>query len=343
MMAWDPQRGDHSYREYPAAAEHIDYAHPDFYRQGPPTPASTSQIYSNYPYEPAQMQPYQGPASIEGYTSDPGAIQRRAAQKEGANAGKRKGLAGLGGGLAALGALLLKFQWLGFLLKFGWAGISALVSIALYAVVFGWAFAVGLVTLLFIHEMGHALVMKLKGIPLGGLVFIPMLGAAVFMRQRPKNARDEAEIGIAGPLAGALASIGCLALAWRDPDQVWAPLAYFGFFINLFNLIPVLPFDGGRVLAAIDRRVWIIGFLGLLAFQIWSWINGDFSPWLLFFVIMAATQFWARRLPDTPETQAYYHVPLLTRILIALLYFGLAAVLMLGMSLARTLIVPYGL
>src|SRR5205807_3968416 len=139
---------------------------------------------------------------------------REAAARGKVEAGKkRKGLAGLGGIGASIGALLLKLKGLAFLLKFGWAGFSALFSIAVYSLIFGWPFAVGLVALLFIHEMGHALVMKLKGIPIGGMIFIPLLGAAVIMRQMPKNARDEAEVGIAGPIAGALAASVCLALA----------------------------------------------------------------------------------------------------------------------------------
>ena len=112
--------------------------------------------------------------------------------------------------------------------------------------------------------------------------------------------------------------------------------------MNLFNLIPVVPFDGGRVLAAIDRRLWILGFLGLVVFQIWSWLQGNFSPWLLFFIIIAGTQFWSRRsLPNTPEARAYYTVPVGERILLSLLYFGLAAVLVFGMTISHNLILSF--
>ena len=191
--------------------------------------------------------------------------------------------------------------------------------------------------------MGHAIVMKLKGIPVGGLIFIPLLGAAVFMKQMPQNARDEAEVGIAGPIAGALASSFCLIMASLSINRVWAPLAYFGFFINLINLVPIVPFDGGRVVAAIDRRVWLIGFLGLLAYAIWSLINGSPSLWLFLFVFMAGTQFFARRnAANVPNGRAYYNVPVGTRITLAVLYFGLAAVLLLGMSMAHGMIFPPG-
>jgi Zn-dependent protease len=147
-------------------------------------------------------------------------------------------------------------------------------------------------------------------------------------------------VGIAGPIAGAMASGVCLLIAelHPDPTNIWAPLAYFGFFLNLFNLIPIVPFDGGRVLAAIDRRIWLLGFLGLLAFQIWQWFQGNFSVWLLIFIAMAATQLWSRGLaPVTPESNAYYDVPVGTRISLSLLYFGLLAVLVLGMSIAHSM------
>jgi len=212
-----------------------------------------------------------------------------------------------------------------------------LISIAVYSLIFGWKFAIGLVALLFVHEMGHAIVMKLKGIPVGGMIFVPMLGAAVLMRQMPKNAQDEAEVGIAGPIAGALGAAFCLVMAQAGQGAIWAPLAYFGFFLNLFNLIPIVPFDGGRVLGAVDRRIWIVGFVGLLAFQVWSWLHGNYSFWLLFFIIIAGTQLWTRGRAKTEQEQAYYDVPVVTRLLIGVLYFGLAALLILGMMSAHTL------
>jgi len=356
MMSWNPK--DEYANETPGE---IDYGNPAFYRQNTPgTPRSAQPVQSLEPvapypdytrespssdgYDPALMTPYSGPSDIEGYTTDVGAEQREAAKHGNAEGSKkRKGLAGLGGIGAALSALLLKFPFLLSFLKFGWLGFSALFSVVVFSFIFEWTFAIGLVALLFVHEMGHAIVMKLKGIPIGGMIFIPLLGAAVIMRQMPKNARDEAEVGIAGPIAGALAASVCLALARIYPDTIWAPLAYFGFFINLFNLIPIVPFDGGRVLGAIDRRIWIVGFIGLLAFEIWSWINGSFSIWLVFFILMAATQLWSRRkVPDTPEAQAYYAVPIGERIVLGLAYFGLAAVLVLGMTISHGMIFGIG-
>ena len=344
-MSWNPK----DFSEYDEPSHKVDYADPAFYRQDTPgTPRSAQPVQRLEPYtqespgyDPELMTLYHGPSNIEGYTTDIGAEQREAAKRGSADGSKRrKGLAGLGGIGAALSALLLKFPLLASFLKVGWLGFSALFSVVVYSLIFGWPFAIGLVVLLFIHEMGHAIVMKLKGIPIGGMIFIPLLGAAVIMRQMPRNARDEAEVGIAGPIAGALAASVCLAIARDNPGTIWAPLAFFGFFINLFNLIPIVPFDGGRVLAAIDRRIWIVGFIGLVAFEIWSWLNGSFSIWLLFFIVMAATQLWSRRrVPDTPEAQAYYAVPIGERVVLALAYFGLAAVLVLGMTISHGMMI----
>ena len=339
-------------REYSSQPSRSDYANPDYYRQAATwqrsvdLPAVDASQHDVNAVEDPYMYEYRKPQSLAGYTTYPGVEQQvqeakiEQSDQAQSQSKKRKGLAGIGGAIAAIIASLSKLGSLGFLLKFGWAGISALISIAVYSWLFGWRFAIGLVTLLFIHEMGHALVMKLKGIPIGGLTFIPLLGAAVTMRRMPQNARDEAEVGIAGPIAGAVACAFCLLFAYMPmADQIWAPLAYFGFFINLFNLIPIVPFDGGRVLAAIDRRVWILGFVGLLGFQIWEWLNGNFSFWLLFFVIIAFTQLWSRgAAAKTLQGQSYYDVPLLTRITMSLLYFGLAVVLYLGMTTAHGLI-----
>jgi Zn-dependent protease len=163
----------------------------------------------------------------------------------------------------------------------------------------------------------------------------------------PGNARDEAEVGIAGPIAGALASLICLFIALANPSMpgfpnIWASLAYFGFFLNLFNLIPIIPFDGGRVLAAIDRRIWFIGFIGLLAIWLWQWwATKSFSIWLLIFVILAATQLLTRgRTPATPEARAYYAQTRGERIIIGLAYFALIAFLILGMTAAHSMMLP---
>ncbi|HLQ10109.1 MAG TPA: hypothetical protein VK134_00800, partial [Ktedonobacteraceae bacterium] len=203
-MSWNPDEFT-EYREY---ANVPDYADPAYYRQGetstprsaqPAQPPASPVSPDMYSYDPGKMSAYRGPSSLEGYTNDAGADQRELAKHGKISEGnKRKKLAGLGGLGAFIIGLLVKFKallvvlfdlkWFAIFGKIGFASITAIISIAAYSLIFGWPFAIGLVALLFIHEMGHALVMKLKGIPIGGLIFIPLLGAAVFMRQMPKNA-----------------------------------------------------------------------------------------------------------------------------------------------------------
>src|SRR5439155_5285632 len=178
-MSWNPKDDFSEYNSQ--TSRHIDYSDPAYYQSEASKAPRSAQpvqsldpatVYSNYThelpsdkldYEAELMTPYRSPSSIEGYTEDIGAEQREAAKRgttESSN--KRKGLAGLGGLGAALSALLLKFPLLAPLLKFGWLGFSALFSVVVYSLIFGWQFAVGLVLLLFVHEMGHAIVMKLK-------------------------------------------------------------------------------------------------------------------------------------------------------------------------------------
>lgn len=298
----------------------LDYTHPDFYRRAQ-VPSPTSLQIADPEPELSASEP------------TPPAEQTAPPEKK----TWWRTLLGLGGLVVVAGSWLLKLKTFAFIGQFGLAGLSALLTVAIYATIFGWTFAAGLVASLFIHEMGHALIMKSKGIRVNGMVFIPFVGAAVF-GHRAANAKDEAEIGIAGPIAGALAASVCLMLAHIYPDSFWAPLAYFGFFLNLFNLIPILPLDGGHILGAIDRRLWIVGFVGLLAFQIWSWFQGNYSWWLLLLVVVAALQLRAVGLsPKDKEEQTFYTVPLSTRLIFTFLYFGLATALFLGMQLAHAL------
>src|SRR3984893_12905803 len=200
-MSWNPDELP-EYREYANAP---DYSNPAYYQQSEtPTPHAAQPVQSPeppptlpaynrassaspdmYSYDPGQMSAYRGPSSMEGYTDDAGADQRELAKHGTISEGnKRKRLAGLGGLGAVIIGLLVKFKTLLFVLfelkwfaafsQFGFASITALISIAVYSLIFGWPFAIGLVALLFVHEMGHALVMKLKGIPIGGLIFIPL-------------------------------------------------------------------------------------------------------------------------------------------------------------------------
>src|SRR5215218_1071610 len=170
----------------------------------------------------------------------------------------------LGAGLVALVAvaakaksLLLLLPKLKLLTTFG----SMLVSIAAYAVLFGFPFAVGFVLLLLLHEMGHVIQLRREGIKASAPMFIPFLGAVIAAKSMGKDAAAEARVGLAGPVLGTLASLVPLALWLLTGSDFWRALAFVGFFLNLFNLLPVLPLDGGRAMAALSPWMWLIGFV----------------------------------------------------------------------------------
>jgi Zn-dependent protease len=236
----------------------------------------------------------------------------------------RRGSAG-GTAVGVGSAIVAGVSKFAIIAKFALPLLSALASVGVYALLFGWQFGVGLVALLFVHEMGHVLVIRAKGLPASLPVFIPLLGAAVFMRRMPLSVKDEAEIAIAGPLAGAAGAAVCYALYNQTGLNLWLALAYFGFFLNLFNLVPVSPLDGGRVAGAISRWIWPLGIVALiwLFFVTHSFIILILG-WLGFFQTLA-------RFRQSGTGDRYYQVELGPRITITLLYFGLAVGLALAM------------
>jgi len=191
----------------------------------------------------------------------------------------------LGGLIAALLAIWAygKFA-LVFLLKFGAIKtlLTLLISFGAYALFFGPWFAAGLVVMILIHEMGHVVEIRRQGMAASAPLFIPFFGAAIFQRQHPTDALRQAQIGIAGPLAG---TVGATAAFVLYGSTHWAPLlvwAYLGFFINLFNLIPVGMFDGGWILAVVSKWFQIFGLAVLLLAVVFV----GFSPIVLIFVLM---------------------------------------------------------
>jgi Zn-dependent protease len=226
-------------------------------------------------------------------------------------------IAGLAAFLAKFGAVLLKFKFL----------FSMFVSAAVYVWLGGWWFGIGLVVLLFVHEMGHVLEAKRQGLPVSAPLFIPFMGALITMRQMPHNAWREAKLAIAGPLLG---SAGALALYLAGVALDSRPLkaiAFLGFFINLFNLLPVVPLDGGRISAALHPALWLAGFVALLGLVI---VRPN--PILIIILIFGGTELWRRwQMRRYPEMQEYYRVKPHQRLIIGALYFGLAILLVLGM------------
>ena len=203
---------------------------------------------------------------------------------------------------------------------------SMLVSIVAYQLIFGWPFAVGFVLLLLLHEVGHVIQLRREGIEASAPMFIPFLGAVVAAKSMGDDAAAEARVGLAGPVLGSIASLVPLAIWLATGDEFWRALAYIGFFLNLFNLLPVLPLDGGRAMAALSPKVWLAGMAALVVVTILFP-----NPILILIVLFGGMETWRRwRARNSPESQAFHAIPTRTRMLVAAVYLGLAALLALG-------------
>jgi Zn-dependent protease len=239
------------------------------------------------------------------------------------------------GVLAALGLLLVKFgaklKGLLFLLpklKLFTTSASMLVSIGAYALIWGWRFAVGFVLLLLVHELGHVIQLRREGIKASAPMFIPFLGALVAMKELPKDAAAEARVGLAGPVLGSLAALVPLGLYAVTGNELFQALAFVGFFLNLFNLLPVLPLDGGRAMAALSPWMWFVGF-ALLIVATFVFPN----PIMLLILLVGGFETWRRwKERKSPEAQAFHRVKPSTRVAVAAVYLGLAALLAVGMD-----------
>ncbi len=204
------------------------------------------------------------------------------------------------------------------------SGGTMLISVVVYAFIFGWRYAVGFVALLLAHEMGHYLAARQRGLDVGMPTFIPFVGAWIALKDLPHDAETEAWIGLAGPLLGTIASVLCYLIA-RDSGEPWLlAVSYAGFFLNLFNLIPLSPFDGGRITAVLSPRVWLLGVPVLGALFVYRP-----SPMLLLVAILAAPQVWKAITyrKDSLEALTYYAVGWRTRLEYGFYYVALTAFL----------------
>ena len=251
---------------------------------------------------------------------------------------RRSALKRFGGLALAAGALILKFgaklKGLALLLpkaKLLTTSGTMLVSVAAYALIWTWKFAIGFVLLLLIHELGHVFQLRREGIKASAPVFIPFLGAAVAAKSLGKDAAAEARVGLAGPVLGTLGCLIPLALWGITGDELFQALAFVGFFLNLFNLLPVLPLDGGRAMAALTPWMWLVGYAILIAATV-AFPN----PVLILVALLGGMETWRRwKLRKTPEGQAFHKVRPRTRVAVLVTYIGLAALLAVGMDLTH--------
>jgi Zn-dependent protease len=253
----------------------------------------------------------------------------------------RRGLKRLAGPLAVLAAALAKLKGVLLLLpklKLLTTSGTMLVSVAAYSLIWGWKFAAGFVLLLFVHEMGHVIQLRREGIQASAPMFIPFLGAVVAAKSLGEDAAAEARVGLAGPVLGSLGAALLIPIWHATGNEFWEALAFTGFFLNLFNLLPVVPLDGGRAMAAMAPWMWFVGLAAMAALAI-AFPN----PIILIIFVFAAMSTWQRwkaRRAGGEEAASYYDVSRGQRAAVAIVYLGLIALLVVGMDathVARTL------
>ena len=237
----------------------------------------------------------------------------------------------IGLGILKFGAKLKVLLLLLPKLKVLTTSASMLVSVAAYALIWGWSFAAGFVALLFVHEMGHVIQMKREGVKVSGMLFVPFLGAAVGARSMGGNALAEARIGLAGPVLGTLATAALIPIAEAQDSDFLRALAFTGFFLNLFNLAPVVPLDGGRAMAAMAPWMWFAGFAAMLGFFVLFP-----NPILVLILLLGGMETWRRwktRKQGLEGNEAYYRVKPVHRLAVATAYLALIAICAVGMDL----------
>jgi Zn-dependent protease len=229
--------------------------------------------------------------------------------------------------LLAVGAALLKFGAIVFKLKVFTVVGSMVVSLGAYAWLYGWKFALGFVLLVLVHELGHVVVLRARGIEAGLPVFLPFLGAFVSMKSAPRSVYDESLSGIAGPIAGTVGAFACLGMSGVYDSELLRVLAYAGFFLNLFNLLPIIPLDGGRTVASLSPKLWLLGLVALLGYEIWRP-----SPVIPIILLLGGFELY-RRWKDrgSEASRAYYALTPDQRLQIGGLYVGLVVVLLWAM------------
>src|ERR1700720_91794 len=243
------------------------------------------------------------------------------------------------GPVAVVGVVIAKFfamlkflilpalKFLPILLK---SGGTMLLSIGIYATIWGWKFAVGFVVLMFVHECGHLIVAKRFGLKVSAPVFIPFMGAFILLKDQPRNAWMEACVGIGGPMLGSLGALICHSLGETIDAPVFIALAYSGYFLNVFNLTPVGFLDGGRIVTALSRWLWLPGVAVLI------WLGWRFpNPIVWIMALLSLPRVYSLFRKRTEEEQRYYEVTPTQRWTMSILYFGLIATLIFGMQLAK--------
>lgn len=196
-----------------------------------------------------------------------------------------------------------------------------LVSVAAYAWIWGLPFAIGFVLLIFVHEIGHVVELRRQGVPASAPLFIPFMGAVIGMKELPDDAWKEARVALAGPILGSVGAAACWAVGEATGSELLVALAFVGFLLNLFNLIPIVPLDGGRAAAALHPALWFVGLLMMVGL-----VAVSFNPILLIIVVLGGLDLW-RRWRERGQAADYYRLTMGQRAVVAVVYLGLVAAL----------------
>ena len=197
-----------------------------------------------------------------------------------------------------------------------------LISVVAYAFVYGWWYAVGFVALILVHEMGHYIAARKRRLNVGLPTFIPFVGAWIELKDQPMDAETEAFVGIAGPMLGSAAAFACYMVGLETGSRLLLALAYAGFVLNLFNLIPLRPLDGGRIVSVISPRIWFVGIPLLVG--LFFWIP---SPLLILIALIAIPQVWSAFKDRSVLASDYYRAAPSVRIQYTFQYLILAVML----------------
>jgi Zn-dependent protease len=226
-----------------------------------------------------------------------------------------------------LKGLLLLLPKAKFLITSG----SMLVSIVAYASIWGWKFGVGFVLLLLVHEYGHVIQLRREGVrDASAPIFIPFLGALIWSKSLGKDAAAEARVGLAGPLLGSVGAAVCLVLYAVTGNHLFQALAFTGFFLNLFNLLPVGFLDGARAAAALSPWVWLLGVAGMGVL-----IAIAPNPIILLIAALSIYETWIRFRQfraGGDAVSAYYAISRRDRLAIGATYLALIVVLVFAMD-----------
>lgn len=221
-----------------------------------------------------------------------------------------KGLAVFGMGIVALLKLNATFTMF----------LSMMVSVLVYALPFGVWYAAGFVALLFAHEFGHVIASRVVGVRVSPPIFIPFIGAMIRLYRRPVNAKMEANIAIGGPAMGAISALLCIAAYFWTDSMFALVLAYTACILNLFNLIPSDPLDGGKIAAAISPHLWRVG-----ALMIGGLFFYTHNVMIFIIFIFSLRNLWRAR--GERGGGAYYRLSARQRLTVLWRYVGLIAVL----------------